>query len=134
MSVHNPARVSGTAQVYGTARVYGNAWVSGNARVYGNAVIRTQTDIAWVDNVGSGNPMTLHRIETDGKEAWRINAGCESFEAATVTAVCDAVKANVETGPEEWAGYNDAERERWAKQIRAALGFLAASVVEDGDA
>ena len=111
VSVH--ARVSGNAEVSGNALVSDNALVSGNARVYGQALVygharvsghaqvRKQTDIAWVDRVGTGSPMTLHRTETDGVEGWRINAGCRHWEAATVAEVCEMVRNNVAGGPVE---------------------------------
>ena len=135
--VYGDARVSGNALVCGDAQVCGDALVCGDAQVYGdarvsgNAWVRKQTDIAWVDRVGTGNPMTLHRIETDGVEGWRINAGCIHFEAATVKDVCAAVKANIAAEPDEWSNATTDERELWAKQVCAALEFLAASVVED---
>ena len=137
--VSGDARVSGDAQVYGHAWVYGDACVSGDARVYGHAwvygdaCVRKQTDIAWVDRVGAGNPMTLHRTETDGVEGWRINAGCRHWEAATVAEVCEMVRNNVAGGPVEWK-----ERcvdvqtiSRWGRQVRMALAYLA-SMVEEG--
>ena len=130
--VSGDARVSGSARVYGSARVSGDAQVSGNARVYGDARVYKQTDIAWVDRVGTGNSMTLHRTETDGVEGWRINAGCKHWEAPTVAEVCEMVRNNVAGGPAEWEEcYVDVQTiSRWDRQVRMALVYLASMVEE----
>ena len=112
------------SHVASTAEVYDSAEVFGSAR------IRRQTVLAWVDSVGSGNSITLHRIVQEDKEAWRINAGCKHFEDWTVAGVCKLVKQNLAASPPEWGHASAEERERWAKQVRAALKFLAASVIE----
>lgn len=142
--VYGNALVSGTALVFGTASVSGNAHVYGNALVsddahvfgtalvYGNALVHgaasvgQQTDIAWVDRVGSGESMTLHRT-VDG---WQINAGCVSFLGTTVEEVTVQVLANITDIPKEWSGVDPDTVGRWRAQVRAALDYLAAMVEE----
>lgn len=113
-----------SAHIADSAWVYGSARVSGSARVYGEGRVESNDDIAWVDRVGSGHSMTLHR--TVG--GWRINAECRSWEAPTADEACDMVLAHVAAGPDEWAHRDDATRARWATQVVAALTFLLASV------
>ena len=118
-------RIESTATVYDSARVYGSA------RVGGEGDISAQHHVAWVDRVGSGRSMTLHRIRRDGGFGWRINSGCCHFEADTIDAVCAAVRANVAAGPDEWADEDEATRARWAPQVDAALTFLASMCWDD---
>lgn len=138
--VYDSAQVLGSAAVGGSARVYDSAVVGGSARVYGRAQvggegnISAQHHVAWVDRVGSGCPMTLHRIRRNGGFGWRINAGCCHFEADTIDAVCAAVRANVAAGPDEWAHEDEATRARWAAQVDAALTFLASMCHDDEEA
>ena len=136
--VHGSARVYGSAQVHGSARVYGSAWVSGSARVSGSAQVHGAGDVAhqghvaWVDRVGTGQPMTLHRIRLDGGGyGWQINAGCRRWKSATVSEVCEIVEANVKAGPNEWAVHDLPTRVRWTKQTLLALAYLASMVDED---
>jgi carbonic anhydrase/acetyltransferase-like protein (isoleucine patch superfamily) len=129
--VRGNAVVGGEAEVRDNAEVRGNAEVGGNARVVGNACLTRSSHLAWVDRVGSGHPMTLHRISLDDDGfGWRINAGCRHFEAPTVQEVCDLVKQNLKTPVEEWSHGSSEEQSLWAKQVRAALKYLA-SMVED---
>lgn len=105
--------------------------VSGSARVSGEGRVASNDDIAWVDRVGSGESMTLHRI-VDG---WRVNAGCVSFEAPTVNEVLVQVLANTDAEvaePNRWSFATREMRERWATQVQAACVYLA-SMVKDGD-
>ena len=120
--------IADTARVYGSAQVYDSAQVGGAALVYGAGDIATQGHVAWVDRVGTGHSMTLHRIRLDGGYGWRINAGCVHFEASSVAEVCDMVRANVASGPAKWADASDDDRLRWAAQVDAALTYLAAMV------
>ena len=130
MTAHiaDTARVYGSALVYGSAQVYDSARVYGTAQVGGTGDIATQGHVAWVDRVGSGHSMTLHRVRLDDGYGWRINAGCVHFEAATVEEVCNMVLANVANGPAEWADAPSETRLRWATQVDAALGYLTAMV------
>lgn len=113
------------------ASVSDSAWVSGSARVFGEGDIATQEHIAWVDRVGSGSSMTLHRIRVETGFGWRINAGCRHFEGPTVHAVCDIVRANVQAGPAEWNAEPVETQARWAAQVFAALDHLTAMVAEE---
>ena len=118
------AQVFDSARVYGEARVYGSAMVSGEGRVSSNA------DIAWVDSVGSGAPMTLHRTRT----GWRINAGCVHFEAPTVAEVvrlCAEETQRQVDNPTHWSWADGELREQWATQVECALVFLASMVKEE---
>jgi hypothetical protein len=76
--------------------------------------------------------MTLHRIRVETGFGWRINAGCRHFEGATVHAVCDLVRANVQAGPAEWDTKPTETQARWAAQVFAALDYLTAMVAEEG--
>lgn len=123
------ARVTGSAVVIGSALVGGWALVGGRARVAGSAQVESNDDIAWVDRVGSGQSMTLHRV-ADG---WRINAGCVHFEAPTVAEVCAAVvdsAAKELAHPEHWADGTDEDRARWVDQVAAALEYLRSMVAK----
>jgi hypothetical protein len=124
--VFGTALVSGNARVSGTAQVSGTAWVSGNARVSGNAQVDRQSDIAWVDRVGTGQSMTLHRTVT----GWRINAGCVTFDAPTVAGVCALVRARISKKVPEWGGIDAETVKRYRAQVRAALTYLASMVEE----
>ena len=97
----------------------------------GEGDIATQEHIAWVDRVGSGSSMTLHRIRVETGFGWRINAGCRHFEGSTVHAVCDLVRANVKAGPAEWDTKPAETQARWAAQVFAALDYLTAMVAEE---
>jgi len=113
------------------ASVSDSASVFGSASVSGEGDIATQEHIAWVDRVGSGSSMTLHRIRVETGFGWRINAGCRHFEGATVHAVCDLVRANVQAGPAEWDTKPTETQARWAAQVFAALDYLTAMVAEE---
>ena len=130
-SVFGSAMVSDSAWVSDSARVYGTAMVYGTARVYGEGDIATQEHIAWVDRVGSGSSMTLHRIRVETGFGWRINAGCCHFEADTLQDVCALVRANVQAGPAEWDTKPTETQARWAAQVFAALDYLTAMVAEE---
>ena len=126
------ASVFDSARVYDSARLSDSAMVYGTARVYGEGDIATQEHIAWVDRVGSGSSMTLHRIRVETGFGWRINAGCCHFEADTLQDVCALVRANVQAGPAEWDTKPTETQARWAAQVFAALDYLTAMVVEEG--
>ena len=122
--VFDSAAVSGTARVYGTARVFGSA------RVFGAGDIAKQSHVAWVDRVGSGSSITLHRVRLDGGFGWRINAGCKHWEAATVEGVIGLVRDNLDSEPVEWSDRDEGTRVRWTCQVHAALLYLS-TMVED---
>lgn len=113
-----------------TVQVPASASIGNDARIGNCAQVRGRNETAFVERVGTGSTVSLYRIEKGGVVGWEITAGCATFTAPTVAAVCDLVKANVKAGPPEWAERPAEDRERWAKQVRAALKFLAASVVE----
>jgi hypothetical protein len=126
--VYDSAWVSDSAWVYGSAQVYDSARVSGSAQVSGSGDIADQRHIAWVDMVGTGGSMTLHRIRRGGGYGWRINAGCRWWEADSVAGVCDMVRANVADPMtvDEWERSDQSAV--WAEQVRAALIYLEAMV------
>lgn len=133
-SISNGARIAGHAVVCDGAQVTGRAIIKGSgvtiggqARITGNARIATRTDVAWVDRVGSGNPMTLHRTKT----GWRINAGCQTWDAPTIRKVVGLVRVNtaVEVDhPVYWDGEPKRVRRRYAQQVTAALDYLESMV------
>ena len=129
-SIEGYASVGGYARIGGNARVWGDAHVGGGARVWGDAHLRSQTHLAWVDKVGSGKQMTLHRTYSDGEWGWQINAGCVTFNAPTVSDVCRQVKDNIRGDVPEWGHADEDTRALWRKQVKAALKYLASMVDE----
>lgn len=130
VSVGGYATIDGNASVQGYAIIEGDVTIGGNARVAGYAHLRSQTHLAWVDKVGSGHQMTLHRTYSDGEWGWQINAGCVAFNASTVRDVCRLVKDNIRGDVPEWGCVDEDTRSMWCKQVKGALKYLASMVDE----
>lgn len=153
--INDNSQISGRASLYGNAKLFHDAQVSGDVTMHGWASacdqsritgrvrmtghcsirgagdIAHQDHVAWVDRVGSGQSITLHRIRAEDGYGWRINAGCRYFEASTPNRVCNIVRNNISNGPVEWDMETPETQTRYANQVLAALLFLESMVNED---